>query len=261
MVAGQNDASGFLQGNPAGRFQCLGGFVDEEGRELLADQCPVGTSCQSAGDDTRLVEEILVDGDFQFGGTFFQTGYFLMQGIGTVFLLGIEIADALADGPQLGVVRMAFETPFVGACQHTVGHTHRVADTQHGHTAVSQFLGNPVHGHIALGAHQHLTLAVQGFVDGLHKCGGLSCARRSVNDSHILGPQYLVYGCFLGAVEPRKTQGLKAELLFLTVAVEDFTQIGQPSAGGAHHTVQSFEHQPVGGFVDGQVYTQPPGAL
>lgn len=87
---------------------------------------------------------------------------------------GVQVADGFADGPKRGVRRMCFETPFVGERQHLVIHARRVADAQHSHTPVGQFLRNPVYGHVALGAYQYLAFAVERLVDGFHK-GGWSC--------------------------------------------------------------------------------------
>ena len=82
---------------------------------------------------------------------------------------------------------MCFETPFVGERQHLVIHARRVADAQHSHTPVGQFLRNPVYGHVALGAYQYLGFAVQGFVDGFYKRGGFACSRRPVYNGYIAG--------------------------------------------------------------------------
>ena len=157
MVAGQDDASGLLDGNPAGGFERLGGFVDEQGREFLTGQYAVGTACQRAGNDPRFVEQAFVDGDFQFGSPVAQAGYLLVKGFtARRRAAGVQVADGFADGPKGGVKRMCFETPFVGERQHLVIHARRVAHAQHSHTPVGQFLRNPVYGHVALGAYQYL---------------------------------------------------------------------------------------------------------
>ena len=115
MVAGEDDPPGFLDGNPAGGFKGLGGFVDKQSGEFLSHQHAVGTPGQRAGDDPCVVEQAFVDGDFQFGGPVAQPGYLLVEGFtsrrGT---MGIHFTDGLADGPELRVRRMGLETPFVG---------------------------------------------------------------------------------------------------------------------------------------------------
>ena len=68
VVAAEDDAVGFEYGCPAGGFEGLGGFVDEEGGEAAVFEDVVGTAYEGAGDDACLVEEVALDADFQFGG-------------------------------------------------------------------------------------------------------------------------------------------------------------------------------------------------
>ena len=104
------------------------------------------------------------------------------------FAVTPEVADGLADAPKQGVVGMGLEAPLVGEGEHLVVDTGGIADAQDIDAAVHQFLGDPVDGHIALGADQHLILATEGFVDSLDEGGGLAGTGRAVNDSYILGP-------------------------------------------------------------------------
>ena len=53
------------------------------------------------------------------------------------------------------------------------------------YTHLYQFLANPVHSRITLGADQHLRFAVKRFVNGFHERGSLSGSRRAVNDGDI----------------------------------------------------------------------------
>jgi len=255
MVAGQDDASGLLDGNPTGSFEGLGGFVDEQGREFLTRQYAVGTACQRAGNDPRFVEQAFVDGDFQFGSPVAQAGYLLVKGFtARRRAVGVQVADGFADGPKRGVRRMCFETPFVGERQHLVIHARRVAHAQHSHTPVGQFLRNPVYGHVALGAYQYLAFAVERLVDGFHKGGGLARSRRAVHDHHVFGTQHFVDGNFLRGVQPRETYRLEGEMSGLRCAVKNVAQFGQAAVPCGAHPVQSFEHQAVGSLVQVELH-------
>ena len=63
VVAGQDDPVSLPDRDPAGRFEGLGGLVDEEGGEMVVGQYPVSRSHQGAGHDTCLVEEGGIDLD------------------------------------------------------------------------------------------------------------------------------------------------------------------------------------------------------
>ena len=80
---------------------------------------------------------------------------------------------------------MILKAAFVGERKHFVINTCRVTNAEHRHTPVHQFLANPVHGRITLGADQHLRFAVKRFVNGFHERGSLSGSRRAVNDGDI----------------------------------------------------------------------------
>ena len=68
MVAGEDDARHPADGYPAGRFQGLGGLVDEQGAELLAVEQPVGGAYEGAGDDAGAVHQFLVDAQLNLRG-------------------------------------------------------------------------------------------------------------------------------------------------------------------------------------------------
>ena len=74
MVAGEDDAVGTRNGNPAGGFERLRRFIDEEGGEVAVRQHPVGRADEGGGDDPRFVEQLRIDSDFQFRGTLAQAG-------------------------------------------------------------------------------------------------------------------------------------------------------------------------------------------
>ena len=156
---------------------------------------------------------------------------------------------------------MALEAPFVGEGQHLVVHTGGVADAEHGHTSIDQLLANPIDRHIALCTHQYLVLAVKRLVDGLYQCGGLSGARRTVYDGHILGIEHLVYGLFLCGVEPRESGGGESEGRGLLRAVEDVTQLRQAVPFRLDDLAEGFEHQPVARLVEIELYAQAVGIL
>ena len=107
---------------------------------------------------------------------------------------------------------MSLKLSLVGEAKHLVVDTGWIADAQDVDATVDEFFGYPVDGHIALSADKHLTLAHKGFVDGLNESGGLSGAGRTVDDGHILGPQHLIDGAFLGGVEPGEAHRGKGKL-------------------------------------------------
>ena len=115
---------------------------------------------------------------------------------------------------------MTLETALVGEAQHLVVHTGRVSDTEHVDASIHQFFRNPVHRHIALCTHQHLTLSHQGFVDGFHQSCGLSGSRRSVNNRHVLSPEHLVHSSFLGRIEPWELHRFEGESACLLMRIE-----------------------------------------
>ena len=115
---------------------------------------------------------------------------------------------------------MTLETALVGEAQHLVVHTGRVSDTEHVDASIHQFFRNPVHRHIALCTHQHLTLSHQGFVDGFYQGCSLSGSRRSVNDGNILRPEHLVHSSFLGRIEPWELHWFEGESASLLMRIE-----------------------------------------
>ena len=74
VVAAEDDAVGFEDGCPAGGFEGLGGFVDEEGGEASAVQDAVGAADEGASNYTGLIEEVLLDVDFELCGTVAKVG-------------------------------------------------------------------------------------------------------------------------------------------------------------------------------------------
>ena len=80
---------------------------------------------------------------------------------------------------------MILKAAFVGEREHFIINTRRITNAEHRNTPVHQFLTNPVHSRITLGADQHLRFAVKRFVNGFHKRGSLSGSRRAVYDGDI----------------------------------------------------------------------------
>ena len=101
---------------------------------------------------------------------------------------------------------MALETAFVGEGEHLVVHTGGIADAEDGDAPIHQFLGDPIDGRVALGAHQHLGLPMEGLVDRLHQRGGLPGAGRAMYDGHLFGRQDPVDSGLLRGVEPGETE-------------------------------------------------------
>ena len=151
---------------------------------------------------------------------------------------------------------MVFEPTFVGERQHLVVYPCRVADAQHVDTSVHQFLGNPVHGHVALRTYQHLRFPVQCLVDGLDKRCCLAGSGRTVYDGYILGAENLVYGAFLGRVQPREADGIELPHLRLDISQQLLLEFGQPVPLAAYHLLQGFEHGVVAGLVEVALYAQ-----
>ena len=258
VVACQDESVGFGNGYPAGRFECLCCLVDEECAETAACQQAVGTARQGAGYDASLAEEFLLDAQFQFRSPFPQSGNLLLEMLPASLLPGgVEVAYGSAYGPQVMVFGMRLKTSLKGLFQHTVGDPCGIADAQHAHAAVTEFLRYPVHGHVALGAHHDLCLAVQRLIDGFHQRCRLSRTGRPVHHCHILGPEHFVDGLLLRGIEPGKALGQEGEAVDGGGSVADVAQLGQPVGLGFHHAVQRFEHQTVGCFVESELYAQP----
>ena len=126
MVAGQDDAVGTRNGNPAGGFERLRRFVDEEGGEVAVRQHPVGRADEGGGDDPRFIEQLRIDFDFQFRGTLAQAGEAVAHGV-AVGIAPAGFADGLTDAPKLRIVGVGLKTAFVGEREHFVVHARRVA--------------------------------------------------------------------------------------------------------------------------------------
>ena len=258
MVTGQNHPVGFPQRNPAGRFQRLCRLVNEYRSELLSHQQTVGASHQRAGNHPCLTEQSFVDADFQFRGPVFQRIDFLPNAlpVGSFPAAGIQFAHGLADTPQLGVIRMRLKAPLIGERQHLVVYPAGIPDAQYTHAPVDQLLTDPVDGHVALCADQHLIFPVEGFINGFHQRGCLSRSGRAVYDGHILGMQHLVDRLFLRGVQPRETHRLKRESGYGLCAMENIPQFRQTVVLRTEHLLDGLEHQPVAGLVEIQLYPQ-----
>ena len=61
VVAGQNHAVGFGHGNPAGGFECLRRFVDEEGVKMMPREERMGCTGQGGSDDACPIEQTVSD--------------------------------------------------------------------------------------------------------------------------------------------------------------------------------------------------------
>ena len=254
MVAGEDHAPGTANGNPAGCFKRLCGLVDEQRAELHAVQQAVGRADKSGGDDSRLAEELLVDGNLQGRSTVFQALHLLMPFLVAPLTILAQLADGLANGPQLRIVGMRLETTLVGEGQHLIVYPRGIAYAEHVQATVYKFLRNPVDSHVTLRTDQHLVLATQRLVDSLNECGRLARTGRAVNDGHVLGPQHLVDGVFLRAVEIRKVHVGKGESLCPhATGIEEVAEIAQ-TALGPHRALQRLEHHPIGGLVKTQLH-------
>ena len=254
VVAGEDDAVGPADGYPTGGLERLRGLVDEERGKLLTFKQTVSRTHQGAGDDTRLAEELRIDAYLQFGSPRLQPLQFLVIVLAPPLVVLAQFAYGLAYGPQLRIVGMGLEAALIGEAEHLVIDACGIADAQHVDAAVDELLADPVDGHIALRANQHLTLAHQRLVDGLDERRGLAGAWRTVHHLHILGPQHLVDGPLLRLVEPGKRHGVEAEPLGRHIRIEQVAQVGQPVALGVDDAVEGIEHRTVARLVKRQLY-------
>ena len=144
VVSSEDDTVGLANGDPAGGFECLGRLVDEEGREVVVGQHPVGSPHKRAGHDTCFVEKSGVDLHLQFGGSATKVRESVAQAValGSASLAQglLRLADSLADAPQLGVERMRLEAALVGEREHFVVHASGIANAQYGNAPIDQFL-------------------------------------------------------------------------------------------------------------------------
>ena len=166
-----------------------------------------------------------------------------------------QFAYSLAYGPKLGIVGVGLEASLVGETQHLVVDARGIANAQYGNAPIDQFLRDPVHRHVALCAHQHLALAHQCLVDGLDERRRLSCARRAVDDHHVLGAHYLADGLLLGAVEPRQAHWTETIGLCWLGTVEKVAQVGQAVALCRDHAVEGIEHLAIARLVKRELAT------
>ena len=253
MVAGEDDAGGAADGNPASGLEGLGGLVDEEGAELHSFKQSRAGADEGAGDDAGLSEDVAADADGEFGLAALQSLQFLVAGCAAA-LVGPHLADGLAYGPELRIVGMGLEAPLIGEAQHLVVDARWIADAQHVDATVDELFANPVDGGVALCAHQHLALAHQHLVDGLHEGRCLARSWWSVHHFHVLGLQHFVDGLLLRGVEPGEAHRLERELSRRLVAVEEVAQVGQTVVLGMDDAVEGIEHHAVGGLVEEKLH-------
>ena len=155
---------------------------------------------------------------------------------------------------------MSFEAALVGEGEHLVVNAHGIADAEHVDPTIDQLFRDPVHRHIALCAHQHLTLAVQCLVDGLDERGGLARAGRTVHDGYVFGPEHLVDGMLLCTVQIGEVQVGKGERLGTHAAlalvwrrgIEEIAQIAQATLG-AYGAFECIEHHAIAGLIEGEL--------
>ena len=190
------------------------------------------TSREGACYDACIGKNAFADGVFQFCCLFLQACYLLVAVLAVALAAIVELTYVATYAPKLVIERMALEAPLVGVLKHAVGDACGVAYAQDIHAAFGEFLAYPIHRHVALGANEHLHFAVQGFVDGLHECGGFSCSRRTVYHGHVLGTEHHVGSLFLRRVEPREAHGGKREFRCRSSGVADVAQLCQAVAFG-----------------------------
>ena len=243
VVAAEDDAVGFEDGGPTGRFEGLGGFVDEEGGKAAAVEDAVGRADEGGGDDASLVEEVLLDAEFEFGGAVAEFGQ-----AGGLFARAVAVVRGLVEGaadvPEFGVVRVGSETAFVAAIKHVGADTHGVADAQDGDSAEGELFANPVDSGVAGGADEDLCFSLEGFDDGFDEGGGFAGAGRTVDDGHFLSFDDALDGL------PWKGEGRETAEGGGEGADEGFAEVDEFGVGAADGVVESVEHDSIAGGVD-----------
>ena len=209
VVAAEDDAVGLEDGGPAGGFEGLGGFVDEEGGEVAVFEDVVGGADEGAGDDACLVEEVVLDADFEFGGAVAEFGHAGLAFTAAAFAVG-ALAEDFADAPELGIVGVGGIAALVAAVEHFGAHTQGVADAQDGYAAEGELTADPVDGGVAGGADEDLCFALEGFDDGFDEGGGFAGAGGAVDDGDLLGLDDALDGVLLAGVEPGEGEARKA---------------------------------------------------
>ena len=261
MIASEDDSRHPTDGYPTGGLESLGSLIDEEGAEFLAFEEAVGRTYEGTGDDTGLTEELGIDADLQFGGTFFEAFEFLVVIIATPFAVGTEIADGLSDAPEKSVVGVGLEASFVGEGEHLIVDAGGVADAEYVDASVDEFFRDPVDGHIALGTDQYLVLAAECLVDGLDEGGGLAGTWWAVDNGDILSAEDLVDSIFLSAVQVGEVQGVEGEGLGLHGGgIEEVAEVAQTTFG-TDDAVESLEHRAVGGLIEEELDAEIFGGL
>jgi hypothetical protein len=114
MVACKDHARYPSDRYPASGLQCLGGLVDKQCTELLSVEQPTAAAYECTGDDSGFVEELGIDTELQFGGTFLQAFQFLMILLITSLAVGTELTDSLTDSPQQLIVGMSLKAALLG---------------------------------------------------------------------------------------------------------------------------------------------------
>ncbi len=258
MVACQHDPVGTAHGYPARGFECLGCLVYKQGVEMHVAEQRTGRAGQRACDGTCLLEQPVADAPFQFRDFLPQGVDFRMERGGSLRPgHGEQLAKLPPRCPELWIVGVGCETPFVAMIQHLVGDAQRVAYPQHRNAAFDELLGNPVDRHVALGTDQHLALAPEHLVDGLDQRCRFPRPGRAVDDSHVAGTQHLADGMFLGVVQPRERHRLFGSPVGRTGGMDGVAEFRQASAACGNHVVECAEHQAVCRFVETQLHAQP----
>ena len=97
---------------------------------------------------------------------------------------------------------MVGKAALVGAGQHFVRDAGRVANAQDADAASRELQRNPIDGHVALCAHQHLCFAAQHFANGFDQRGGFARAWGAVNNHSIATSQDVGHGLLLRGIQP-----------------------------------------------------------
>ena len=141
-------------------------------------------------------------------------------------------------------------TAFVAAVKHLVTYAHGIANTKHLDAAVHELFANPINCHIAGGCNQDLILTLKGLDDGLDERGGLTSARRAVDDGHVTSLKNMLDSIGLTKVEPRAADLRKFTKARSQRAQQSFTETDKRIVVTTYGLLESTFHDLIGGGID-----------
>ena len=255
VVSGKHHAVGLEDGGPAGSLNGLRGLVNEEGAEMAVVEQPVGAADERAGHHLGLLKHLLVDLQFELVAALQE----LLQPVGALPRGGaplVDVANQLADAPQLGIVGTGGVESLVGVLHQWATDAQGVADAHHTHAPFDELLADPVHGGVARGADQHLRFAAGGLDDGLHQRGGLAGAGWTVHYGHLARLHDALHGLVLALVEALECHTRQRAEFWILRAYEDLSQMHGLVALQVFGPQESLFHHLVSGVVEVEAHPE-----